>query len=215
MIGGKPHPCLYLYAGAVLPEYRRRGIFGELMRFALSLCSKARAYTVGIPAREELFAYYAGFGFYTAPLSVTVSMLPDTLPDPPEYAVQELTAQAYASAAAARNSLLPCAVQWDLSASEYALSEVRSCCGFAKQIVLAEQSFAAVGCLRENVLHIFDLAAPPDMRAPVLAALAQQYPCARICCRIPAQTPDAERRCIVFSEQPVHIQSCYFPLDLL
>lgn len=54
----------YIYAAATLPEYRGRGIFGELLRFALEIAKGEGCVGSFLhPAEPSLAAYYARFGY--------------------------------------------------------------------------------------------------------------------------------------------------------
>ena len=55
--------CYYLYAGAVLPEYRRQGIFRQIITQILQKAAAENAALLLIPANDDLFRYYGKFGF--------------------------------------------------------------------------------------------------------------------------------------------------------
>jgi GNAT superfamily N-acetyltransferase len=62
VIGGNTFQ--YIYAAATHPDYRSRGLFGELLRFALDT-AKDKGYAGSFlhPAEPSLTAYYARFGY--------------------------------------------------------------------------------------------------------------------------------------------------------
>lgn len=64
--GGKKVTCMYLYALATKPQYRKRGIMGNLITRANEICKK-RGYAMTFlePAGQELFAYYRNYGYQT------------------------------------------------------------------------------------------------------------------------------------------------------
>jgi ribosomal protein S18 acetylase RimI-like enzyme len=65
--GDKQADAQYIYAAATMPEYRRRGIMGELIDFAATLgADNGRVFTVLMPANEGLYEYYQKCGFSTA-----------------------------------------------------------------------------------------------------------------------------------------------------
>ena len=58
----------YLYAGAVLPAYRSRGIFRQLCTLMTDICVREKAFGVMVPAEASLFPYYAAFGYQPVPV---------------------------------------------------------------------------------------------------------------------------------------------------
>jgi len=77
-VGGAVLQAAYVYAVGTAPEYRRRGLAGELLEqafFELHLRSIPLALT--IPQDEKLSRYYAGYGFatvYTPPVAAATSL---------------------------------------------------------------------------------------------------------------------------------------------
>ncbi len=63
-IGGMREKAAYLYALATHPDYRGRGLMGELIRKAQQLVRESgMAGAFLIPAEETLKGYYEGYGF--------------------------------------------------------------------------------------------------------------------------------------------------------
>ena len=63
-ISGKGYPSLYLYAASTLPNYRGRGIMGNMLRFAEEYAGKSGFdFIILSPAEESLYGYYRRFGF--------------------------------------------------------------------------------------------------------------------------------------------------------
>lgn len=63
-ISGKGHPSFYLYAAATLPEYRGRGIMGDMLVFSKDYASKkGMDFIILSPAEKGLYDYYGRFGF--------------------------------------------------------------------------------------------------------------------------------------------------------
>lgn len=61
---GKGYPSLYLYAAATLPNYRGRGIMGNMLSFAEEYAGKSGFdFIILSPAEESLYGYYRRFGF--------------------------------------------------------------------------------------------------------------------------------------------------------
>ena len=54
----------YIFAVATLPDYRKRGIMGELMEYALEDSKRCGdAYSLLFPANEKLYDFYEKFGY--------------------------------------------------------------------------------------------------------------------------------------------------------
>lgn len=57
----------YLCGAATLPEYRRRGIMGKLIEYALNDAKKnGDVYSTLFPANEQLYKFYSRFGYVSA-----------------------------------------------------------------------------------------------------------------------------------------------------
>lgn len=65
-LGDVPEAVQYIYAAGTDPAYRRRGIFGKLLRAAMEV-GKERGQIASClqPASEKLEQYYAAFGYHT------------------------------------------------------------------------------------------------------------------------------------------------------
>ena len=213
LTAGSPQRCRYLYACAVLPAYRRRGIFAALMERAIQICAAEHSSLVCIPANEGLFSYYARFGLSRVPCCGTASVQVHPVTEP--YSIRALTAEGYAAAAADRSHQISCCVQWDRDGAAYAIEEAKGCGGFAQEITLRGGKAAAIGYAFDGVLHITDLAAPVPLRDRALQALAQSFSCGEILCSVPAEQADRIRYGALRTEAAAEIRSCYFPLDLL
>lgn len=60
----KDFSAKYLYAAATLPEYRKQGIMGEMIKYAADILKiKGTDFIVLYPADEKLYAYYGKLGF--------------------------------------------------------------------------------------------------------------------------------------------------------
>lgn len=65
--GNSEKKVKYLYAAATLPEYRKQGIMGEMIKYARGyLKLKDVDYIALCPADEKLYAYYEKLGFVTS-----------------------------------------------------------------------------------------------------------------------------------------------------
>ena len=56
-------PLRYVYACATHPDFREKGLMGQLLRAAVQLADKEGVGLILIPAIEPLFDYYKRFGF--------------------------------------------------------------------------------------------------------------------------------------------------------
>lgn len=60
---GKTYPAFYLYAAATDPEFRNKGLMGQLIERAKEECEKEGKILITKPANPGLFGYYGRFGF--------------------------------------------------------------------------------------------------------------------------------------------------------
>lgn len=61
--GDERRGAKYLYSGGSLPEYRRSGYYGALIRYVIDYAKENDIVLFGIPANRKLIPYYATFGF--------------------------------------------------------------------------------------------------------------------------------------------------------
>ena len=60
----KKYTAKYLYAAATLPEYRRQGIMGDMIKYAAGICRMKGTQLIFLyPADEKLYSYYGKLGF--------------------------------------------------------------------------------------------------------------------------------------------------------
>lgn len=65
--GRETKKAMYLYAAATLDEYRKQGIMGNMINYAINrLKDSGYDYLYLYPANENLYSYYAKFGFKPA-----------------------------------------------------------------------------------------------------------------------------------------------------
>ena len=65
-LGDVPEAVQYIYAAGTDPDYRRRGIFGKLLRAAMEVGKELGQIASCLqPASEKLEQYYAAFGYHT------------------------------------------------------------------------------------------------------------------------------------------------------
>ncbi|MBQ8503767.1 MAG: GNAT family N-acetyltransferase [Clostridia bacterium] len=64
---GKSYQGYYLYSAATLPQYRKKGLMGKLIKEAELFCgNEGIDYISLVPANDELYNYYKKFGFQEA-----------------------------------------------------------------------------------------------------------------------------------------------------
>lgn len=63
--GNERRKAKYLYAGGSLPEYRKHGYYGALIRYVCDYARENGIILFGKPANNRLIPYYAAFGFIT------------------------------------------------------------------------------------------------------------------------------------------------------
>lgn len=64
---GRIYNGFYLYSAATLPQYRKRGLMGKLIKEAQGYCEEQGCdYISLVPAEDELYNYYEKFGFCEA-----------------------------------------------------------------------------------------------------------------------------------------------------
>ena len=61
--GDRRRKAKYLYAGGTLPEYRKNGYYGAVIRYVLDYADKNGYALFGKPANQPLIPYYRTFGF--------------------------------------------------------------------------------------------------------------------------------------------------------
>ncbi len=145
----------YIYAAATLPEYRGRGIFAELLRYALKAAESAGCVGSFLhPAEPSLTAYYARFGYHPWTFCERVSGRAGTA-----VPVTRLSPEAYS-----RRTVPPYALAWPKellryaaqSSAAYAVGDTVALCETVEDTLLVKEwsggdaagLCAALGCLR-------------------------------------------------------------------
>lgn len=175
-VGESALPLQYIYAAATLPERRGVGLFGGLLRQALSLAKvQGCAASFLRPAQPSLADYYARFGyepfFYCDTLTGPAASLP--------VSATPVSANDYTRR---RQAWLPvCAVQWEprLLSGTYLLG-----------------ARGEEGCAlcepRGEVLYVSELLCKRSEQARLCGGLAARFGCKRYRCRVPAQNRAGE-----------------------
>lgn len=183
-VDGRERPAQYIYAAATLPEYRGRGIFGELLGEAQRRAREAGCAASFLrPAEEGLFAYYERFGytpyFYAAAETYTRAQL---LEDSGNLPVTLATPAAYARARREFATTLPVWVDWGTPALTYA----RYLAGKAGGLAVTPRGCAVCETADADVLRVRELLCVPRDRRAVLASLTRRFPCQQMVVQSPA-----------------------------
>ena len=202
-------PAFYGYAGGVLPEYRRRGIYNELVSSTAKFCKEKDALFVFVPS-EGNDQYYARRGFqpaftfcqltYEKGQNNETLFLPLREADATQYV--KLRDQAFLH----KNYL-----RWDQNAVEYALEENRFCGGFAK-IVTYGQDYLLFGRQVGGVLEIIETTLSPVVAEEIAPALCRQWEVEQIRFRFPEFK--AEKQINGYMAAPARFQNGWLGLDL-
>lgn len=208
---GRIDAAYYLYAGAVEPAYRCRGIYANLLRMICKRSAEEQRTVLGIPAEASLFPYYARFGFRPLPVYSTETVRKRGEAPQERPVMTELTAEQYARMAAG----LPSAMLWDKDGLEYAFFEIRECGGFAKRFMLRGAECAALGSCADNTLYLRSLIAPESLRDAAMQALLHSFRCETLICRIPPDADSAQEKGMICGQHAADTGSVFIPLDLL
>ena len=134
--GDKQVPIDYLFAAATAPVYRRRGYMKLLLRYAAELSEqRGKAAIVLRPGSEELYRYYAKFGYQIAFSERVWTCTRDAL-----QAFSEPCGAADAIPVLTAFFQQTDGVVWEKDALRYALSEYRT---FRGKAAAGGQAFAA------------------------------------------------------------------------
>ena len=205
----------YLYAGAVLPAYRSRGIFRQLCTLMTDICVREKAFGVMVPAEASLFPYYAAFGYQPVPVCSEAVFTPhqsctqraDISPLTPEL-YHRLRAQ-YPETAAAR-------IEWSTEQLAFIIADQVQSGGFAYAVRIGGETAAVLGSRQGDALYLTELAAPAALRDAVLSALAAYFHCENITYRTEPGAPGGTQRLGMMLTLPdLCPESVYFPIDLI
>ena len=159
-------PCLiegrkayYGSAGGVLPHFRKRGIFENLLDYAAWFCEQRNATFIFVPisGSEE---YYRKRGFQASFFFSRKKFLKEGTYM--SFQLHEADAESYTKIRDRKFSAYPY-LRWDESAVDYALAENRFCGGFAKIVTAHEDDDNIIfGRKNGNVLEILETTLDPE-----------------------------------------------------
>ena len=174
-------PAFYAYAGGVMPSYRRRGIFENLLACSKKLCEWNESALILVPAAgTEVYYQKRGFipKFSYSQFSIKADM--------PDVGVEfrSVSPSQYERLRNKKFSALPY-LQWDKDAIAYALAENEFCGGFA-QIVFYEQEYLIFGKKNEKILEIMETTMSLELVKFLSGTLCSHWETEQISLRIPA-----------------------------
>ena len=205
----------YLYACAVLPAYRCRGIFRQMLTEIKARCTEKRCPLILIPGGQSLFAYYEAQGFIRVPVRSEVMFTPRTA-SAPEAEFEELTPELYHRIRAKSPEASACRVLWSPGQLAFLTEDQVQSGGFAYAVRIGGETAAVLGSRQGDALYLTELAAPARLRDAVLSALAAYFPCEHITYRTEPGAPDGTQRFGMMLPLPDFCpESLYFPIDLI
>ncbi len=166
-IGGKRGS--YLYAGGVFPEFRRRGLYEEMMHEWSQWCQKRGIIPFLKPADDRLWDYYERIGFseFIGGRRVVIENGGDSVCRIEKTGAAEFIKMRDASQ-----------IQWEHM--EYILSENRLCGGECVRIVSEKGECAIVYAVVNSTLYVRGLAGNVDVIYDCAADLMTKIPSSKI-----------------------------------
>ncbi len=156
-------PAYYLYALAVLPEYRARGIGKLMMQSVFERCRREGAVCILRPAGESLAQYYESVGmkrgFHTKTVSFPARRDALACPD-----FNHVTSAFYTKARDRHFGTRDGYVRWDRPAVRFALEMNTASGGAAWRISegSCEEEYVAMGHMDGHTLVIEETTLPPE-----------------------------------------------------
>lgn len=176
-LGNDPVPVQYIYAAGTDPEYRRRGIFGELLKAALEVArERGQIASCLQPASEKLEQYYANFGYHTFfkvyRVQWTRQELEEHCAKTPAPADAQVTGSCYAKLRNRRLSTQAAFVRWEPRFTDYTVDwAMRSGGG----VLLRENASALLEPVGDTLL-IRELLCDDEALPGIYRTLYNQFP---------------------------------------
>ena len=148
--GDSRRKAKYLYAGGSLPEYRKSGYYGALIRYVCDYAKENSLVLFGIPAGQKLIPYYAKFGFIPDACFRLVTV----------YAGEKLPLDAYPLSPEEYNRMRNCSfgshphVEWSDRYVRYCLAENAYLGGRTLAVETDGSIHFLMGAPKENTLFI-------------------------------------------------------------
>lgn len=143
------YPVQYIYAASTLPEWRGRGIFGELLRFAFEQgAAQGMAASFLRPGEASLFGYYKRFGYRPFFSSEEIRLSRPVDRKLEENTLQVLAPEAYAAARGRALAHIPFHVEWSVDQAAYAVRNAAAAggCALGRTAELAHYANRMVRC---------------------------------------------------------------------
>lgn len=172
----------YSYAGGVLPEHRKKGIFWELFHAMMEFCKERNATLTGVPAAGTV-EYYKKMGYEAAFSYKQLICKPKGKTKFCTFreAEAEVYAQLRDKAFAELNY-----VQWDVNSVKYALEENRFCGGFA-EIVTIDHDYILFGKKAGHILEVLETTLSPKLAEQIVPDLCYHWDVKQVSFRFPAK----------------------------
>ena len=156
------YPAQYIYAASTLPEWRGKGIFGELLRFAFEQgAAQGMAASFLRPGEASLFGYYKRFGYRPFFSSEEIRLSRPVDRKWEGKPLQVLAPEAYAAARGRALAHIPFHVEWSADQAAYAVRNAAAAGGCA----LAGPQSCALCEPDGQVLRVRELICPPEEEA--------------------------------------------------
>lgn len=139
----------YIYAGATLPEHRRKGYYSRLLQYALKMINDRKESAVLVPADDKLRGYYANEGFIDAfhlsklSLSIQKSAIISMENNELDFIVSNITADKYKKLRD-NHFFKEGYVCWDTEAVSYAIEETIFCGGECRKILYNNNEYGVL-----------------------------------------------------------------------
>lgn len=181
-------PAYYGYAVGVHPDFRRRGICGEILRHAEAFCRQQGAVFFVMP-RPGVEAYYLKRGFRPGFYHQFHRILPRRA-SPAGLEVSEAETEEYLLL---RDLFFrgPGYVAWDAAATAYALEEQRRCGGFAHILSWRGKRYLLFGTKQGEVLRLRETTLTPAQAEAVSPWLCAFYGVSELEVECPADSAEA------------------------
>ena len=169
---GERYPVQYIYAASTLPEWRGRGIFGDLLEFACAEgVKRGMAASFLRPGEASLFAYYRRFD-YRPFFTSTLTRMPRQ--EGCAGTVNVLAPEAYAAARGRALAGFPAWVEWSGAQAAYAVRNVQLAGGCA----LESPGGCALCYPDGDILRVRELLCPLE-EEPLFYTAFSTFDCSR------------------------------------
>lgn len=182
-IGRTGKKAYYWYAGGVLPQYRKRGVFREIAEYILKFAGDEGALSF-LYAMPGLRDFYKKSGLEETYYSFDIELETGNTKIKSGITRGELTAEEYIKlrddAFGNKNF-----VRWDEPYLEYVLKEKKFCGGICDRLKMDEEVYALAGEIRDDILYIEETTMDYDKLTSLAEDLSVLYRVSKIHAHIP------------------------------